>query len=262
MLDGNKYYISACFALLSTSLFGQPTVVRVNQSQPQLFSLSSINPLFNIAGGILNIEQIKSQALPIFNEGFYKYKNNSSNKSLGIAGGFIGGEIIVNPKLSLQLGLSYYQPSPYKVSGILTQGIANCDAEIDSFNYNYRVLPRQFLVESKLLYTLQNKYHPYAIFGLGGASNKAYSYQVNFPGFLTFSPIFTDKTTATFSYSIGIGIDVDIMSHFRAGIGYRFVDFGRVGFGLATIDTTPMPSTLNQTHLYANAALAQLTYLM
>ena len=63
----------------------------------------------------------------------------------------------------------------FTARGLLTQGPDAGSSDI--YNYQYNITSRQLLAESKLLFNWHERYHPYALMGLGEAFNKASSYQ-------------------------------------------------------------------------------------
>jgi opacity protein-like surface antigen len=97
---------------------------------------------------------------------------------------------------------------------------------------------------------------------VGESFNKSNKYKTNVPPFITFTPVFSNHTTNSFSYKVGLGIDVDMSTDWRFGVGYRFTDFGKARLGNGVIDTVPTSSHLSQSHLHVNEVVAQLTYLM
>ncbi len=191
---------------------------------------------------------------------FYNYSPNQATQTSALWSGFLGIEWDLQPDWMLQTGLDYNQTSPFSARGTLTQGVDSGSA--NSYTYHYGTLLRQVLVEGKLLSTLQTRYHPYLSAGLGTAINKAYNYYTNVPPFLTFTKMYRNDTTTSFTYAIGIGVDVDITSYLRIGIGYRFADFGKVELSNPIIDTTNVSGPLSQSHFYVNELLSQLTFVI
>ncbi len=191
---------------------------------------------------------------------FYHYSTNHPSQTSGLMDIFLGAEWSWRPNWAIQTGVDYSQASPFSAKGTFVQG---ADAEsADSYTYHYGTLTRQLLIEGKLFYTVKKHFHPYILAGLGATFNKAYHYYTNVPPFLTFTRMYANNSTTSFSYAAGIGIDTDIHRNLRIGIGYRFVDLGQVKLGNARIDTTNVSGTLSQSHLYANEILAQVTFVL
>lgn len=220
------------------------------------------HPVLSIGGGISTSSTVgNSNNFPIQNpatDEFYDYSANQSAQTSGLLDSFLGIEWNVRPNWIMQVGVDYNQTSPFSARGTFLQG---ADAEsADSYEYHYGVLTRQLLLEGKLLYTLKDRYHPYLLAGLGTAFNKAYDFYTNVPPTLTFTRMYANNATTSFSYALGVGIDTDISPQLRLGVGYRFTDLGQVKLGNATIDTSNVYGTLTQSDLYANELLLQLTW--
>jgi|GEM_PF-3640525 len=221
-----------------------------------------LHPVITVSGGIATTHVGQSQTLRM--EGdftTYQYTRSGDHSTRKIFGGFIGTEVPLFPKWTLQTGLGFYQPSSFSSgNGNLIQGI-NVPSS-NQFPYHYKVKSRQLLVEWKLLWSVRERFHPYASLGIGAAFNRTYAYTADLPPFFTFTPQFTAHTNTSLSTSFGVGIDVDIHKKWRLGAGYRFTDLGKGNLGLGLIDTTPFASALAQSHLYTNEFMAHLTYLI
>lgn len=189
---------------------------------------------------------------------FFIYTTKQSTQTVPIWQGFIGKEKLFHPKWALQIGMAYAETWNFEAQGSLLQG-----ADIPSSNqysYEYNIKTRQLLAQGKLLYHCQPRFLPYLLFGFGIAFNEATNYETNVPPFLTFTREYANHNMPSFTYVAGFGIDTSIMDQLRLGIGYRFSDLGKVGLGNATIDTTSVPGTLSQSHLYTSELLAEVTY--
>lgn len=244
-------YGLTCFFALNTITYAANSDV----SQPQ-----SWRPILSVTGGVAITENTgRSQTLPIIDSSLYAYQANNSDQSKVLFGGLVGVEMMIDPAWAFQLGLSYYQPATFTAKGQLTQGADPQSSDV--FDYQYDMISRQLLLETKILFTWC-RYHPYFSMGLGVGFNSAENYEVDFPPFLTFTPIFSNHSTETFTYNVGVGLDVDLDANWRIGLGYRFTDLGKVGLGNGMIDTVPTHSTLSQGRWYANEVVAQLTFLM
>ena len=135
----------------------------------------------------------------------------------GLLDAFLGAEWTIQPDWALQLGLDYNQAAPFSANGTLVQG-ADVPSQ-DTFGYHYSILARQLLVEGKLLYTFNQRFHPYIMGGLGAAFNKSSNYYISAPPFLTFTRIYSNNSVTSFSYAAGLGIDFDITCYMRLGVG-------------------------------------------
>lgn len=235
---------------ISTSFAGLSTPVK------------SWHPVFSLGAGSSSAKPGDAQEFPIVNQitdEFYYYSGTQKTQNSGLLDILLNAEWNFNTDWMIQAGLDYNRTQPFLANGILLQG---ADAQsADTYLYTYKVLTNQILLNSKLLYTLKNRFHPYLFGGLGAAFNKAYKYSVNIPRYITFSRNFYDNNTTDFSYAVGAGLDVDLTSAMRVGIGYRYTDLGKMKLGNAYIDTTPVAGTLTQNNLHANQFLVQLSWL-
>lgn len=222
------------------------------------------HPIATIGGGVSISSDIgESKNFPILNpttDEFYYYTINSATQTSGLLDAFLGAEWNLRPNWALQAGIGYNQASPFSASGTFVQG-ADVETE-DTYNYRYGILLRQLLIEGKLLYSIKEYFHPYVLVGLGAAFNKAYNYYTTVPRFLTFTRMYSNNSTTSFSYALGIGLDYDVTSQIRLGLGYRFADLGKVELGSAVIDTTSVSGTLSQSNLYTNEVLVQFTWVV
>lgn len=160
----------------------------------------------------------------------------------------------------IEFDLAYYHYGTYSITGQVTQGADLASSDV--FPYQYQTSIQQLLAEAKVLSTLHNFIHPYAQLGLGMGFNTAKNYSVTIPDFLTFSPVYANKSQTSFAYNLGAGIDIDITSHLRAGIGYLFADSGKVSLGNGWIDDVPIAYSVKQQHFYTNTLLLQINYLI
>ncbi|MES2217102.1 MAG: porin family protein [Pseudomonadota bacterium] len=246
----------ACGSFLSTSTFSATSTL----SFKNIFNPEGWRPFFTVTGGAaMNSDAGDSKNFPAQNDifSYFNYTANHRTQTRFIGGGFLGAEISLYPLWSLQSGISYYQPSAFHANGTLIQG-----TDIDSQNqyqYEYLIQSYQLLFENKLLYHWQ-RYFPYITAGLGAAWNNVGSFQADIqPPFTTFSNQFQSHNNTSFSYLLGFGVDVAVTDNLRLGIGYRFTDFGAANTGTAVLAQTNTNYTLNQSHLYSNEILGQLT---
>lgn len=198
---------------------------------------------------------------PITDEAF-TYNVDHHNQSVGLFNLFFGGEWPLGSILeayNIQTGLSYYYLGTLSARGILVQGAD--PASSNAFPYHYHIQSQQLLLETKLLYAC-GYFHPYISLGLGAAWNRADNFGVEMPSFITFTREYARRNTRSFTYNFGVGFDYDVTKCIRLGIGYRHSDLGKVWLGRAHIDTTLVPGTISQSHLYVDEVLAQATFLL
>lgn len=224
----------------------------------------SWRPVMGVGGGISSAYALgQAQTFPIVNpvtDSFYQYTPQNRSQTQGLFEFFLGGEHILSPQWRMQPGLAYDETSSFTVQGQLTQGADIPSA--DQYHYQYKVLTRQILAQSKLMYVYREKYYPYFLLGLGGALNTAAHYTTTVPPFLTFTRLYDRHVTGSFAYRVGAGVDMDIHTHVRLGVSYRFANLGGAGLGSARIDTVSVNGTLSQNNLYANEVLFQLSYII
>jgi opacity protein-like surface antigen len=223
------------------------------------------HPVISIGEGIALSPRVNNKPIyfPIQNsisDEYYNYSSGSSSSgSKSFFDIFIGAEYNVFQKCAIQLGLGFNQMIPFTLHGTFVQG-ADVSSQND-YTYRYHILSRQFLTESKLLYTFREYYHPYIFGGIGIASNQANNYSTNVDSTLALTRDYKNSIFTSFSYNIGVGLDVDLTSSTRFGIAYRFADLGTAQLGSSNIDGTYAAGTLSKNHLYANEILGQFTFL-
>ena len=231
-------------------------------TMPAWYTEKAWHPVISIDMGTATSSDIgQSASFPSSNSStseFYNYSANEPTQTSGLLEGFIGGEVNLQPNWAIQAGLDYTQPAPFFARGNLTQG-----ADVSSENhyiYHYSILTRQLLAEGKLFYVYKEHYRPYLLLGMGAAFNKAYDYYTNASPYLTFTRMYANQTSTSFSYSVGLGIDFDITKQIRLGVGYRFANLGKIELGNATIDNVNVAGTLSRSNTYINEVLGQITW--
>jgi len=238
----------------------------ISLSTMQIFSAYAAQrmwvPVLSTGAGVsISSDVGRSKNFPIENfttDEFYNYSANRHAQTAALFDVSLGMEWNLCSNWLLQTGVDYNQASPFYAKGILTQGADSRSA--DTYTYRYHILTKQLLAQAKLLYTVAERYHPYAVIGLGAAFNQAIDYGTDVPPNLTFTRLYHSESNTAFSYAVGIGADMDVGDYMRLGIGYRFTDSGQVKLGKAMIDTSSVAGTLDQSHLYANQVLAQVTW--
>lgn len=231
---------------------------------PHFFEVKTWYPVVSLgAGGIYTNTVGKSQNFTIIDpdtDQFFDYNAKKPSQTGALFEIFLGSEWVLNPCWNLQAGVDFDQVyTQYSSSGTFTQGADLMSA--DSYTYNYSVITRQVMAESKLLYTVNHAFHPYGLLALGVAFNSAYAYQTSVPPFSTFTREFSDNTDNALTFAAGVGLDIDINKDLRLGAGYRYTDLGKIALGPATINNVTVSGTLTQYHVYSNVFLAQITLL-
>jgi opacity protein-like surface antigen len=242
--------------LLLTSLFSM-TQAQANAAEN---TMGVWHPVVGVSAGVVIAPTVgESQSVTVPSSfSTYTYSRKSSTQTAALAGVFLGGEVELRKNWALQIGVDYNQSNSFKASGNVVQGISPI---LDSGTYQYSVVTRQLLMLSKFLYTYKDRYHPYALVGLGGSFNTASGYSASVSG-TSPTPQFADNTSVSFSYAVGAGVDMDVMPRLRVGLGYRFANLGAASLGATTVSNVLYSSnTLSQSHLYAHEVVAQLTYI-
>lgn len=210
------------FLSLSTILFSAIAVAQVRPAAT--VSLGSDSANFSQSN--TNISFIT----PFYNT----YVDTNSHDAEWVGGFFLGGNFTFNSLWSSQVGVSYYQNSAFAARGDVYQF---GDSTSNNLGYTYDITSRRVLLESKWLYTIRKKFHPYIDLGVGEAFNAADNYDEH-PYTSDASPMsepFADHTSRNFTYIAGLGIDVDMGKRVRMGVGYRYVDLGKANLGTSSL---------------------------
>lgn len=155
----------------------------------------------------------------------------------------------------------------FSLWGEVDQAPISNPTAINTWNYQYKIVSRQLLVENKLSYSLRTRYRPYLLAGIGTGFNKAYKFQaIAQNSGQVATAIFTNHQNNSLIFDIGLGMDIDITKQVRLGGGYRFGYFGAYDLGKGTLDTGPggnifyLPA-LKSARAYSQILLLQLTYI-
>lgn len=225
-----------------------------------------MQPVVILTGGLMNSLGQQPQFFSFANTDF-NYQPHSSAAFNSMFGGFIGAEYSFRQIWAWQFGLAYYQGVSFSTNGEEIQAPIEFPEASNVWNYQYKILSRQLLIENKLSFVIKNHYRPYLLLGLGESFNHAYAFQVrpqNAGEVAT--AIFADNLNKSFIYTVGLGMDVDIFNHARIGIGYRYAYLGKYNLGRGIIDTGAggnvfhLPA-LKSKHANNQEILIQFTYL-
>lgn len=242
------------------------------------------NPLLTISGGDAFSQNIESShyfpSSDPTDENFYRYQASRSDVSAPVVGLFLATDIPLNSRLHTQIGLNYQDPFAFDAKGTVTQGLVMIDSGLpdalteSTFPYHYQISAQQWLVQAKLLYQWRQGIFPYLLAGFGTSYNRSFHFSVGIsPPGTTMSNQFQNNGQWVFSYTIGLGLDLDVIEHWRVGLGYRFTDYGPSKTGNSILDRggvnnnglvnpeVTSPSHLSVSHLYSNELTAQVTYL-
>ncbi len=173
------------------------------------------------------------------------------------------GEVFVGiqkelPKAFLeQIGLAVAATSNAKLSGNIWD---DADSTFNNYSYSYQVQHTHIAVKGKLLADRGYWVMPWVSASVGVAFNTAHDFQ-NTPLISEAVTMtnFASSTQTSFTYTLGAGVQKVLNSHWQAGIGYEFADWGQSELGRASGQT--LNSGLSLNHLYTNGVLFSLTYL-
>lgn len=227
----------------------------------------AVRPIIILTGGIVNPLDLGSKTLSFANT-FFEYHPQDSSRKKGLFGGFFGAEYSFNPSWAWQFGLAFYQSTAFTLKGEEVQAPISNPNAINTWNYQYKIVNRQLLVENKLSYSLRTRYRPYLLAGIGTGLNRTHEFQAipQNPGEVA-TVIFAGNHNNSLIYKVGLGMDIDITKQLRLGGGYRFGYFGSYDLGNGILDTGPggnvfyLPG-LQSAHASSQELLLQLIYIL
>jgi opacity protein-like surface antigen len=251
--------VFACSAICLFSPF-----LQAEEDEDDFFDFDfDVDPVVTASGGVAFSSDVGSSEN--FDVGYSQLNYEASDQSQvrGVWGLFLGGEFELAEEWDMQLGASYYQSSTYGPKGTLVQGFN--ESSLAEYDYEYEIVARQILAETKIMGEWFDFLRPYISAGIGVGINTAQSFTVDYPEDLAMSPVYyDDHSISSFTYNLGLGVDVEFTEYLRLGVGYRFTDFGEVGLSDGVYDEadpTDSHETLNQDHFYVQEILLQLTLL-
>ncbi|MCX7114881.1 MAG: outer membrane beta-barrel protein [Gammaproteobacteria bacterium] len=187
------------------------------------------------------------------------YIAQHQTRLLGTAELFLGLQQKINPRLSAQYGLALAGSGTAKLSGDVWQ---DADPNFDNFTYTYNESQFRVALKGKLMandWVAHQPVEPYVSGSVGVGFNRAFGYSAWPKIFEAVPPPgFTDSTTTAFTYTVGAGIQKTLGTHWQAGLGYEFADWGASHLGAAPDQTLNGGLSLN--HLYVNALQFTLGY--
>lgn len=169
---------------------------------------------------------------------------------------FLGIQTLLREKLQGQVGLAVATTGNASLSGNIWD-----DGEpiFNNYTYSYQVKHTHLALKGKLLSDRGYFLIPWVSGSLGVGFNQAHDYS-NTPTLseTVVMPDFASNTTTAFTYTLGVGLERHLNSHWQAGIGYEFADWGKSQLHRASGQT--LNSGLSLPHLYTNGFLFNLTY--
>jgi opacity protein-like surface antigen len=190
---------------------------------------------------------------------------NRASQSRMLYGASFGVEVPFWETFAVQMGLGYYQISPYTVNGSMVHIIGTTPR--GTYDYRYNISSSQVLLESKLSMALgqTKRYHPYLGLGAGVAFNRFDGFSdVHVSGGPPIEQIgFASGSNTTLAYMAGLGIDIDLFKSWRVGLGYRYANLGKAESGsvIPASGVVAAPGTLKQKEMTAHEFLLQISYL-
>ncbi len=169
---------------------------------------------------------------------------------------FLGIQKPIRERLDGQIGLAVATTGNALLSGNIWD---DADSLFNNYTYSYQVRHTHVAIKGKLLADRGYVVTPWVSASLGVGFNQSHDYS-NTP---TLSEAvvmsnFANNTTTAFTYTFGVGVERHLNSHWRAGMGYEFADWGRSQLSRASGQT--LNSGLLLSHLYTNGFLFNLTY--
>ena len=182
---------------------------------------------------------------------------------LGVGAGHSFAHFFHNP-LTLWLGAAGYSRQFGTLKGI-EYPFAN-DGSYDTLNYQFMAKSNALMAESRLIYTQNNDWQPFALLGMGGAWNRL-SHYVEVPtqsaGSAAPIPIqFSNKTTTSLAYEVGFGVQHSFFNdethhvRYTGSVDYRYMQFGQGQLG--SIPTQTSNDRLHISGLYTQGLLFSL----
>lgn len=221
-----------------------------------IVSLAYFHPVVTLSSGFANANVYSSKWI-MFGSYPNSYIGTNHRDTENDTGLFVGAETKFLENWAWQMGVSYFENSAFTESGNVYEF---ADPAFNNLTYQYQIQSHRYSIDTKILHTCHEVWHPYISLSLGEAFNNAYSY-TEYPVTSFDSPMtqpFGNHTTKSFTYSAGLGVDVNIAEHVRFGAGYRFVDLGNASLGTTSLQNGT--NTISNSHLYTNELLAQISY--
>lgn len=157
-----------------------------------------------------------------------------------------------------QFGFAVAAITNAKLSGNIWD---DADSSFNNYSYSYQIQHTRVAVKGKLLVDRGYWFIPWVSTSLGVGFNRAHGFQ-NIPliSESVAMPNFSSHTETSFTYTAGIGLQKVLNSHWQAGVGYEFADWGQSQLNRAADQT--LNSGLSLNHFYTNGLLFNLTYLV
>jgi opacity protein-like surface antigen len=186
------------------------------------------------------------------------YQAHRKSDVAGIVEFFYGRQKSLNSHFSGQIGAAFATATSARLSGDIWE---DADPDFNNFYYNYKVSHAHFSVKGKLLAEMGSIVTPYLSGSIGLGFNRAYGFKITPKLFEEVpAPAFGSHTQAALSYTLGLGLQKQLDTHWSAGVGYEFTDWGRSRLAHAPGQT--VNSGLQLSHLYMNQLQFSMTYMV
>ena len=266
-----RMVILCLLATASVSVQAIESVTLSNYTYPPLFNLNVVENwlaenhhphLFSLAIGPTFSQDVgKSQtfsAVDPATDSFYQYHASHPAITNGQFALFIGDRWNLPAGLQLVSGIAYSLTGAMLTRGDLSQGVDVFSQ--DDYRYHYKLQSQQMQARVKFIFAQMSPISPYGEIGFGFARNRASDFNTDVPFALSHTRHFSSHTNYAFSYTLGTGFEYKIDPHTTIGLGYEFSDHGKTKFGEASVAGTAVKGTLQQSHLYTHALMAQVIY--
>lgn len=189
------------------------------------------------------------------------YTGKKGNSAFADGELFAGYQKILSPHWIGQLGFALVATSNIKLSGDV---LADANPAFNNYTYSYQVNHTHLALKTKLLSELDLLNLQYFFnASLGVGLNRAHGFTTAAKIFEeVVPPFFGDHTTAAFTYTLGAGFQKTINNHWSGGIGYEFSDLGQNRLDSASCQKSSSASGISLDHLYNNAVMFNLTYVV
>lgn len=170
---------------------------------------------------------------------------------------FVGRQNAIPYNLQSQLGVALVATSNASPSGIIWD---DADPLFANYLYNYKIQHTHVAVKGKLLADNGYWFIPWLSASLGVGFNQSYVFNDTPRIFQAIpNPHFTSHTNTAFTYTVGAGFQKVLTTHWQAGVGYEFSDWGSSNLGLAAEQTLNGGPRIN--HVYTNGLMFNVTYI-
>jgi opacity protein-like surface antigen len=184
------------------------------------------------------------------------YKVNRTPRSFGTGELFLGWQVPIKPSLLGQVGIAVAGGLDAPLAGNIWE---DADSAFNNYTYKYKVNHGHVALKAKLLTDTNTLVQPYISGSVGAGINKSSNFSISPLIFQEVpAPLFTTGTSRALAYTLGIGIQTSYDTHWQAGVGYEFANWGHMNLGRANGQT--MSTGLMSDHLYTHELQFSLTY--